>query len=327
MPHLPTDPDALEALREPTAHHPWRVLVSGCMLGTRCGWQGDDNGMSGQTALQRLLAHPHVTPVPACPEHAAIGTPRGIPDLYGGDGFDVLDGTARVRVDDEQDVTDALLAASVAMAERAETCDLALLVDTSATCGSQITAAGNRWLEETQRQAAPGIVAALLWERRIPFASHRDFRVLATLQHRLDGTPVPDDARDHHEHPWFVANLPGPWSRTERALARRQAVSARRPVVKILDRTAWDARDDTVPWAPIDHADGFLHLSADHQVARTLELHFAGRTDLVRVVLDAARIPNLVWEPSRDGQLFPHVYGQTPLSAVVAVEDVPPIPG
>lgn len=327
MPHLPTDPAALAALREPSEQHPWRVLVSGCMLGQQVGWKGDDNGLSTRVALQRFLAHPRVQPVPFCPENAALGTPRGIPDLFDGDGFDVLDGNACVLIDADQDVTDRLLAHARVMADAAETCDLALLVDTSATCGSQIVSIGDRRVPKPPRRAGPGLVAALLWERRVPFSSHRDFFTLDALHARLEGREPDPDLLDHHVHPWVLEHLPGgPWSTTQRALARRGAVSARKPVYKVLSVDAWEARADAVPWAPIDHQDGFLHLSAADQVDATLALHFAGRADLVRVQLDAATIPNLVWEPSRGGQLFPHAYGSTPLSAVVGTTVVPPIP-
>lgn len=62
--------------------------------------------------------------------------------------------------------------------------------------------------------------------------------------------------------------------------------------------------------APVDRADGFIHLSAEHQVLETARLHFAGRDDLVAVAFDAAALgPALKWEASRGGALFPHFYG------------------
>jgi len=320
MPHLPADAAALAALREPTERHPWRVLVSGCMTGTPCGWTGDDNGMSAHGPLQAFLAHAKVTAVPFCPEHLALGTPRGIPDLHGGDGFDVLDGRARVLVDGERDVTEALVRHAMAMAELGETCDLALLLDSSATCGSQVISLGTRTDTPRRFQAGPAVVAALLWERHIPFTSQRDALTLDRLMARLEGRTPDTTLHDHHRHPWTLEHLPdSPWSTQPRALARRPEVSTRRPVFKVLTAEQWSARDDILPWAPVDEADGFLHLSAAHQLARTLALHFAGQTGLVHVRLDPARIPGLVWEPSRGGQLFPHAYGATPLSAVVAV--------
>ena len=59
-----------------------------------------------------------------------------------------------------------------------------------------------------------------------------------------------------------------------------------------------------------DVRDGFIHLSAAHQLAGTLAKHFKGQTDLVLITLDADALGDaLRWEPSRDGDLFPHLYG------------------
>jgi beta-hydroxylase len=92
-------------------------------------------------------------------------------------------------------------------------------------------------------------------------------------------------------------------------------------VFKILTQAQWVSRGDTVPWAPVDEADGFLHLSTAEQLDQTLALHFAGQSDLVVLALDPTSIPDLRWEASRGGALFPHAYGPTPIDAVVGVEE------
>lgn len=67
--------------------------------------------------------------------------------------------------------------------------------------------------------------------------------------------------------------------------------------------------------APVDRADGFLHLSAEDQVLETARLHFAGRDDLVAVAFDAQSLgAALKWEASRGGALFPHYYGALAVS-------------
>ena len=76
--------------------------------------------------------------------------------------------------------------------------------------------------------------------------------------------------------------------------------------------------------APVDLADGFIHLSAAGQVAGTLDKHFAGRVDLHLVAVDLPALgETLRWEPSRGGALFPHIYGALPLSAVGGVQPIP----
>ncbi len=71
--------------------------------------------------------------------------------------------------------------------------------------------------------------------------------------------------------------------------------------------------------APIDLADGYVHLSAADQVTETVDKHFAGQTDLHIAAVDLAVLDDAVkWEPSRGGQLFPHIYAALPLNAVIA---------
>jgi len=69
-----------------------------------------------------------------------------------------------------------------------------------------------------------------------------------------------------------------------------------------------------------DKRDGFIHLSAAHQLAGTLAKHFKEQTDLVLIELDAAALgESLRWEPSRGNDLFPHQYGALQTSAVRSV--------
>ena len=70
-----------------------------------------------------------------------------------------------------------------------------------------------------------------------------------------------------------------------------------------------------------DARDGFIHLSAGHQVPGTLERYFAGQRDLVLLAVDPDRLgEGLRWEPSRGGELFPHLYGPLDLDHVISVE-------
>ena len=90
-------------------------------------------------------------------------------------------------------------------------------------------------------------------------------------------------------------------------------------VFKICDREAWQAAEKAGVYHgnADDRRDGFIHLSAEHQVTGTLEKHFTGRADLLLVAIDTGALGSaLRWEPSRGGELFPHLYGALPLSAV-----------
>lgn len=77
--------------------------------------------------------------------------------------------------------------------------------------------------------------------------------------------------------------------------------------------------DGVFAGAPIDLADGYIHLSAADQVTETVDKHFAGQTDLHIAAVDLEVLGDAVkWEPSRGGQLFPHIYAALPLNAVIA---------
>jgi uncharacterized protein (DUF952 family) len=90
---------------------------------------------------------------------------------------------------------------------------------------------------------------------------------------------------------------------------------------KILLPDEWAAltRDGSFAGAAVDVADGFIHMSTAAQLDETLRKHFAGRDDVWIAAVDLIALGELVrWEPSRGGALFPHLYGELPLSAVVA---------
>lgn len=94
---------------------------------------------------------------------------------------------------------------------------------------------------------------------------------------------------------------------------------------KILTSAQWAQfeADGVFHGAPIDIADGFIHLSAADQVQGTLDKHFAGQTDLVLAEIDLDALGYLVkWEISRGNALFPHIYGPLPKTAVVRVERI-----
>lgn len=88
---------------------------------------------------------------------------------------------------------------------------------------------------------------------------------------------------------------------------------------KVLTREQWNRFRDAGEFtgAPVDLADGYIHLSARGQVAETVARHFAGQDDLILAMVDLAALGAAVkWEPSRGGDLFPHLYGNLPMSAV-----------
>lgn len=91
-------------------------------------------------------------------------------------------------------------------------------------------------------------------------------------------------------------------------------------IYKILRAAEWqDAeRAGAFRGSPDDQRDGFIHFSTAEQTPGTYEKYFAGVAGLVLAAIDAEALgPALKWEPSRGGALFPHLYGDLPLSAVL----------
>ncbi len=79
-------------------------------------------------------------------------------------------------------------------------------------------------------------------------------------------------------------------------------------------------RDGVFHGSPVDIADGYIHLSCASQLAATLDRHFSGIEGLMLAAVDLSLLGDTVrWEPSRGGQLFPHIYGPLPVEAVVSV--------
>jgi uncharacterized protein (DUF952 family) len=94
-------------------------------------------------------------------------------------------------------------------------------------------------------------------------------------------------------------------------------------VYKIVSQAAWAAAQAAGVFhgAEIDLQDGYIHLSTAAQAAETARRHFAGVHGLVLVAFEADSLNGLEWEPSRGGDLFPHVYGG--LDPALALEITP----
>lgn len=91
----------------------------------------------------------------------------------------------------------------------------------------------------------------------------------------------------------------------------------------ITTRPAWNDALDVGHYAPPAFAaDGFIHLSEERQWFRTARRFFHGQSNLVLLVIDEKRLSAAVRREPADGELFPHLYGQLNLDAVVSVYDL-----
>ena len=96
-------------------------------------------------------------------------------------------------------------------------------------------------------------------------------------------------------------------------------------IYKICPASAWREaeRQGVFRGGADDVRDGFIHLSTAAQVAETARKHFFGQTGLFLIAVDVDALGEaLRWEPSRNDELFPHLYGELDLGAVTAVLDL-----
>jgi uncharacterized protein (DUF952 family) len=96
-------------------------------------------------------------------------------------------------------------------------------------------------------------------------------------------------------------------------------------VYKILRPAEWSAAQETGAFTGSrdDARDGFIHLSAAHQVRAVSDRHFAAENDLVLLAIDPAALgPTLKWEASHKGEAFPHLYGSLSLALVRSVAEI-----
>lgn len=97
-------------------------------------------------------------------------------------------------------------------------------------------------------------------------------------------------------------------------------------VYKIVGMEEWDVAIENGSYrgSAVDVADGFIHFSTAAQVRETARKHFSGRNDLLLVsVATAPMARHYKMEPSRGGDLFPHLYAQLPVSNAIEWEELP----
>ncbi len=97
-------------------------------------------------------------------------------------------------------------------------------------------------------------------------------------------------------------------------------------IYKIVAAALWRKAQDRGRFdgAPIDIADGYIHFSTAEQARATAAKYFKGQDDLLLIAVDAKRLGEaLLFEPSRGGALFPHLYSALPLDAVVFAKRLP----
>lgn len=199
-----TDREHLKNLRTPTPQSPLKILMSACLSGTLCGYDGSANGK--YPSALKLIGYDTVEIIKFCPEDYAFGTPREMCDIHGGTGLDVLEGKAKVLTPTGIDWSEGMIKASERMLAIAKEhqIDLAVLMDISAACGSQVIYDGNRFAENKVYQIGAGVCAAQLMRNGFKVISQRDYASLEILYSKIDARhDIDETAKDHHEIEWY----------------------------------------------------------------------------------------------------------------------------
>ncbi len=199
-----TDKNYIKNLRIPTKENPLRILVSSCLLGVKCGVDGDNYGE--YPSILKLLNYDHVKFIQFCPEDFAFGTPREMCDIYGGNGHDVLEGRAKVLTTSGIDWTNDMIRASEKMLEKAlkYNIELAIMMDVSAACGNHVIYDGNRYAENKKYQIGMGVCGAQLHRAGFKIISWREYESLEILYSKLDPEhQIDPNAQDFDQNEWY----------------------------------------------------------------------------------------------------------------------------
>ena len=88
-------------------------------------------------------------------------------------------------------------------------------------------------------------------------------------------------------------------------------------VFKVCNKDEWERvkNDDFFEGSKSDQRDGFIHFSTSEQLEETLEKYFKSKSPLYLLEVKTDDV-ELVWEISRNNQLFPHLYSPLPLNMV-----------
>lgn len=101
-------------------------------------------------------------------------------------------------------------------------------------------------------------------------------------------------------------------------------------IYKIFRNAEWTelSENRVTAGAPIDVQDGYIHFSTAQQAAETAAKHFAGTGDLWLAALDETKLGDkLIWEKSRNDDLFPHLYRRLGMEDIIWCRPLPLVEG
>jgi uncharacterized protein YbbK (DUF523 family) len=151
------------------------IIVSACLLGTKCRYDGKSR--SDEAVLSMI---PGEILIPVCPEQlGGLSTPRPPSEIVGGDGADVLNGTARVIDREGYDVTASFLrgAREALKITRLMNITTAIMKENSPSCGAF------HIMRKGSRAEGPGVASALFIQNGIEVVSSESINEYLTKYH------------------------------------------------------------------------------------------------------------------------------------------------
>jgi uncharacterized protein (DUF952 family) len=95
-------------------------------------------------------------------------------------------------------------------------------------------------------------------------------------------------------------------------------------IYKLLSQAEWQQAQAAGAFtgSAVDLADGYIHFSTGAQAQETARRYFSGQSDLMVLAIETDDLSadlqaSLLWEPSRGGDLFPHLYRPLPVEVVL----------
>lgn len=149
-----------------------KIGISHCLLGANCNFNGK-NLLS--EFVKKLEDFKEIQLIPFCPENSVFGTPRQNMRIVGGDGFDVLDGKAKVIDELENDITEIQIEGARRFLNllHSQQVTLAILMDGSPSCGSNVLLKEEHWPKGGFKKGV-GVTAALFKRNNIVVLSSFD---------------------------------------------------------------------------------------------------------------------------------------------------------
>lgn len=179
-----------------------KIGVSGCLLGAKCNFNGTD---LLSNFVKELQNNDQIELISFCPEDSVFGTPRPNLRIVGGNGFDVLDGSASVINENSQDVTAKQIEGANQFLQNllASKVKYAILMDGSPSCGSNVLLNEENWPSGGFRRGI-GVTAALLKKNDITvFSSFDELTISSFLNSFLENFQPKEGLRDLKDFPKF----------------------------------------------------------------------------------------------------------------------------